>query len=224
MGFSRFATDREVAKRFQLKTDSKPFVRTLPLDNIPEYKFEEIKESFTDPLSFLSEAAVCEDIIKPILRVLDKRYPNFRVWSHVNYIVDPDNDLAGTPDFLVAPTTEIRGEPGVPPLCVIEAKKADWNQGWAQALAGMYAASTQGAAQCYGVVTTGEEWQFGRFDREERLFIKQRNKLAIFDEQDEPGNLQKLFDTLNWLFDQASRVEVVPNHEAPEHIVHTTIC
>jgi phosphatidylglycerophosphatase A len=27
-----------------------------------------------------------EDIIKPILKVLDKCYPNFRVWSHVSNI------------------------------------------------------------------------------------------------------------------------------------------
>lgn len=213
MAFSHFKTEIEVAKRFNLKTDSEPFVKTLALKNIPDYKFEEIKENFKDPLSFISEAATCEDIIKPILKVVDKCYPTLRVWSHVNYTVDPDNDLSGTPDFLVAPTTDIRGELGVPPLCIIEAKKAywdpDWDQGWAQALAEMYAASTQGATRCYAVVTTGDDWQFGKFDREKALFIKQLHKILVLDEHDEPNNLQKLFDTLNWLFDQASKVEIV---------------
>ncbi|MCI5120671.1 MAG: hypothetical protein D3908_05675, partial [Candidatus Electrothrix sp. AUS4] len=104
MGFSQFKSEIEVARRFNLRTDYKPFVQTLALKNIPEYKFEEIQENFKDPLSFLSEAATCEDIIKPILKVLDKCYPDFRVWSHVNYSVDPENDLTGIPDFLVAPT------------------------------------------------------------------------------------------------------------------------
>ena len=49
MGFSNFKTEIEVAKRFNLKTDSKPFVKTLPLKNIPDYKFEQIKENFKDP-------------------------------------------------------------------------------------------------------------------------------------------------------------------------------
>ena len=210
MGFSQFKSEIEVARRFNLRTDYKPFVRTSALKNIPEYKLKEIKENFKDPLSFLSEAATCEDIIKPILKVLDKCYPDFRVWSHVQYSVDPENDLTGIPDFLVARTTEIRGELGVPPLCVVEAKKADWDQGWAQALAEMYAASLQGATRCYAAVTTGVEWQFGQFDREASLFIKQMSKLSVLDDNDEPSNLQKLFDTLNWLFEQASRVEIVP--------------
>jgi len=34
MGFSNFKTEIEVAKRFNLKTDSKPFVKTLPLRDI----------------------------------------------------------------------------------------------------------------------------------------------------------------------------------------------
>ncbi len=212
MGFSNFKSEIEVAKRFKLKTDTEPFVKTLTLKNIPNYKFEEIQENFKDPLSFLSESATCEDIIKPILKVLDKCYPNFRVWSHVSYNVDPDNGLSGIPDFLVAPTTNIRGEFGIPPICVVEAKKADWDQGWAQALAEMYAASTQGATMCYGIVTTGEDWQFGKFDRENLLFIKQMNKISVLDDNDEPSNLQKLFDTLNWLFDQANKVEIIRNN------------
>ena len=211
MGFSQFKSEIEVARRFNLRTDYRPFVQTLALKNIPKYKFEEIKENFKDPLSFLSEAATCEDIIKPILKVLDKCYPDFRVWSHVQYSVDPENDLTGIPDFLVARTTQIRGELGVPPLCVVEAKKADWDQGWAQALAEMYAASIQGATMCYAAVTTGAEWQFGQFDRDAALFIKQMSKLSVLDDNDEPSNLQKLFDTLNWLFDQASRVKIVPS-------------
>jgi len=40
---------------------------------------------------------------------------------------------------------------------VIEAKKEDWDEGWAPALAEMYAASIQGATVCYAVVTSGEK-------------------------------------------------------------------
>jgi hypothetical protein len=38
------------------------------------------------------------------------------------------------------------------------------------------------------------------------------NKISVLDDNDEPGNLQKLFDTLNWLFEKASQVEIVENN------------
>ncbi|ETR72709.1 MAG: hypothetical protein OMM_07370 [Candidatus Magnetoglobus multicellularis str. Araruama] len=97
----------------------------------------------------------------------------------------------------------------VPPLCVIEAKDQDWKKAWAQALAEMYAASIHGATICYAIVTSGEEWQFGKFDKKESLFIKEKKKLFAIDAPDEPDNLQKLFDKLNWLFSEASKVEVI---------------
>jgi hypothetical protein len=81
----------------------------------------------------------------------------------VSYNVDPDNGLSG-----------------IPPICVVEAKKSDW--------------------------------QFGKFDRENLLFIKQMKKISVLDDNDEPSNLQKLFDTLNWLFDQANKVEIIRNN------------
>jgi len=61
-------------------------------------------------------------------------------------------------------------------------------------------------------VCTGEDWQFGRFDRENALFVKQLNEISVLDDNDELGNLQKLFDTLNWLFDKAGRVEIIRNN------------
>jgi len=65
------------------------------------------------------------------------------------------------------------------------------------------------ATMCYAVVTTGEDWQFGKFDKKNTLFIKQLNKISVLDDNDEPSNLQKLFDALNWLFDKASQVKII---------------
>jgi len=135
---------------------------------------------------------------------------NLRVWSHITYIVDPANDLSGRPDFLVAPPlAHIPNVMDVPPLCVIEAKDQDWKKAWAQALTEMYTASTHGGTICYAVVTSGEEWQFGKFEKDDALFIKEKKKLSAVDAPDEPENLQKLFDKLNWLFSEVSKVEVV---------------
>ncbi len=133
---------------------------------------KQIKKLLDDPLSFLSEEAICEDIVKPILRILDTAYEELRVWSHVPYNVDPAKNLSGKPDFLVARPKRVKSIMDVPPLCIIEAKRQNWDEAWAQALAEMYAASTQGATMCYAVVTSGDLWQFGKFDKKDSLFIK----------------------------------------------------
>ncbi|MCP4400612.1 MAG: hypothetical protein GY801_25345 [bacterium] len=76
----------------------------------------------------------------------------------------------------------------------MEAKQENWKKGWAQALTEMYAASTQGAEICYGAVTTGVLWQFGRLEHG-TLFTRDPVKLSAID------NLQRVLNTLNWLFD-----------------------
>jgi len=209
MGFGNFKTDSEVAVKFNLKTERDFFTGTLPID-VPEHEMKRIKKKLDDPLCFLSEEAICENIISPILDVLDNQYQNLRVWSHITYSVDPAKDLSGRPDFLVAPPlAHIPDVMDVPPLCVIEAKDQDWKKAWAQALAEMYASSTHGATVCYAVVTSGEEWQFGKFEKENSLFTKEKKKLFAIDAPDEPENLQKLFDKLNWLFGEVSKVNVI---------------
>lgn len=127
--------------------------------------------------------------IKPFVQAL----PLQNIPDHK--LIDHENNLSDIPDFLIAPTTQIRGEMGIPPLCVVEAKKDDWEQG---------------ATKCYAIVTTGEEWQLGRFHKENMSFIKQLKKFSVLDDNDEPNNLQTLFDTLNWLFNEATKVEVYP--------------
>ena len=95
-----------------------------------------------------------------------------------------------------------------PPLCVIEAKKQDWDDAWAQAVAARYAASTQGASTCYAAVTFGDLWQFGMFDKKSKIFIKDKEKLSIMDKPPLTSNLQKVFDLLNWIFNEASNVVI----------------
>ncbi len=76
----------------------------------------------------------------------------------------------------------------------MEAKQENWKKGWAHALTEMCAASTQGAEICYGAVTTGVLWQFGRLEHG-TLFTRDPVKLSAID------NLQRVLNTLNWLFD-----------------------
>ena len=146
-------------------------------------------------MSFINEVAICEDIIKPILNLIEINYESIHIWTHVTYNVDKDKGLVGEPDYLIAPRTKY-GKMGIPPLCVIEAQQEKFEEGWAQALAEMVAASIQDDQQIfetfYAIVTTGKYWEFGQLNQS--VFTKDRKQISA------TMDLQQVFDTLNWIF------------------------
>jgi len=114
----------------------------------------------------LSEFAICENLIYPILKEVWKQFPEFKIWSH-----EPlkfDEDLSGTPDYFLARRSPY-GTPVIeePYLLVVEAKKDDFEWGWAQCLAAMVAAQKLNRwpeQVMYGITTTGRSWQFGKLE------------------------------------------------------------
>ena len=113
-----------------------------------------------------SEFAICESLIYPILKEIWKHYPEFKVWSHQP--LKFDNDLAGTPDYFLARRSNL-GTPVIeePYLLVVEAKKDDFDWGWAQCLAEMVAATKLNRwpeQVMYGIATNGRTWQFGKLE------------------------------------------------------------
>jgi len=194
VSYSDFKKVSEVATKFGTKVRKKQFIGTLSIE-ITQVHFTELTEKLNSTMSFINEVATCEDIIKPILNLVEKKYEALHVWSHVSYNVDKEKGLVGEPDYLIAPMTD-QALMSTPPICVIEAKQEKFDEGWAQALAGMIAASSQGVEICYGVVTTGKAWEFAKL--ENNVFTEDSNQISATD------NLQKVFDTLNWLFDRAN--------------------
>jgi len=94
---------------------------------------------------------------------------------------------------VIAPTNKY-GAMAQPALCVIEAKRDNFDEGWTQALAEMLASSLLGAKLCYAVVTTGAIWQFGKL--EDQRFTIEPNYLSATTE------LQRVLNTLNWVFQE----------------------
>ncbi len=194
MPYSKFESIEEVAGKFDIEVVDKGIIDMLDIE-IPDYPFSEITKRLNESMSFINEVTICEDIIKPILTQISAKYKSLYIWSHVAYNVDKDKDLVGEPDYLIAIRTK-HGGMGIPPLCVLCAKKENWEEGWAQTLAEMYAASIQGAKACYGVVTTGDVWMFGKL--ENNIFTKDPVKISATRE------LQVVFNVLNWVFDKAN--------------------
>ena len=78
------------------------------------------------------------------------------MFGHICLTMSNRLKIFPVPDFLVARPKKVKSIMDVPPLCIIEASIQNWDEAWAQALAEMYAASTQGATMCYAAVTSGD--------------------------------------------------------------------
>jgi hypothetical protein len=194
MAYGTFNSIAEVATKFDIKVDKEAtFVNTKNIE-IPNILFSMIEKNLRDRINYVSEYAICETIIRPILDIVVKNYP-LKVWSHVAYNVDKEKGLIGEPDYLVAKINKY-GAMEKPALCVMEAKKENFDEGWTQALAEMVASSILGTTTCYGVVTTGAFWQFGKL--ENGVFIIDPVSISALRE------LQYIFNIINWIFDEIS--------------------
>jgi hypothetical protein len=190
MSYGKFESVEQVAGIFNLKVRDGSIINSKSIE-ISELLLDNIKRRLLNSLSFRNEATICNKVITPMLNIVEENNKPLNVWIEEPFNVDKEKGLVGEPDYLVAPATDCGGME-LPPLCIIEAKKQDWDEGWTQALAEMIAANIKGANSCYSVVTTGKIWQFSKL--ESNIFIKDPHQISATRE------LQAVFDTLNWVF------------------------
>ncbi len=114
----------------------------------------------------LSESAKSLLIDAILLEAIDP-FPTLKVWKEAPLQSD---ELTGSVDYLVA------GQGAVyqaPLLCVVEAKKDDFEQGLAQCLAELRACEDINRAyppiDLYGAVTNATTWRFYKIDVERRI-------------------------------------------------------
>jgi hypothetical protein len=190
MAYGKFKSVEEVATKFDIEVADRTAFISEKKREILDVFLSMITKNLKDDTSYINEFAVCDAIIIPILGIVAENY-NLKVWSHLSYNVDEEKGLVGEPDYLIAPKTKY-GAMARPSLCVIEAKRDDFEQGWAQALSEMVASSLLGASICYGIVTTGAIWQFGKLN--ENVFVIDPKYISATTE------LQRVFNTINWIF------------------------
>jgi len=103
-------------------------------------------------------------LIDAILIEAIQDFKRLKFWKGANL----ESDIAhGAADYLLA---ENRGYLEAPFLCVIEAKKDDFEQGLAQCLVEMQACQWSNRAgdrdlDVFGIVTNGEGWKFYKLDQ-----------------------------------------------------------
>lgn len=194
MAYGTFKSIEEVATKFDIKVaDRDDFFNKKALV-VPKILFSMIERNLKDKTSYISEYAICETLIRPILGIIAEDYP-LKIWSHILYEVDKEKGLTGEPDYLIAPKNKYGGM-ATPSFCIIEAKKDNFDEGWAQALAEMVASASLGANICYAIVTTGRSWEFGKL--ENSIFMLDSRSLSASTE------LQAVFNAINWIFAEIS--------------------
>ena len=194
MAYGTFESVEEVATKFDIKVADREIFFTSKELSVPKILFSMVEKKLRDKTSYVSEYAICETLIRPILDIVAEDYL-LKIWSHVLYDIDKENGLTGEPDYLIAPRNKYGGMT-TPSLCVIEAKKENFDDGWTQALAEMIASASLTTNICYGIVTTGNFWQFAKLKNS--VFTIDPRSLSASTE------LQTVFNSINWLFAEIS--------------------
>jgi hypothetical protein len=194
MAYGTFKSVEEVATKFDIKVADREIFFTSKELIVPKILFSMVEKKLRDKTSYVSEYAICETLIRPILDIVAEDYL-LKIWSHVLYDIDKENGLTGEPDYLIAPKNKYGGMT-TPSLCVIEAKKENFDEGWTQALAEMIASASLITHICYGIVTTGNFWQFAKL--ENSVFTIDPRSLSASTE------LQIVFNSINWVFAEIS--------------------
>jgi hypothetical protein len=164
MAFQSFKTIGQVLQTYTL-TFTEQDIFSLPEAHIASALLRSEVEFFLREMSFNnSEHAVCESLIFPVLRDVwrEQFMQTLVLWSHQT--LRYDSILQGVLDYVIARRSPLgKVVFDVPFLTTVEAKKDDFERGWAQCAAGMLAAqklngTTIGAV--YGIVTNGKMWEF----------------------------------------------------------------
>jgi len=197
MGFTTFKTLEEVVREYQTVVRVENFVQPLPF-TVDEPFQQEMQFILKNVAVSMSEAAVSEFLIAPVLKKIWMSYSDWlSIWSHVPLGIA--ESLSGVPDFFFCRRSPLGPVRDQPYLLVVEAKKEDFDAGWAQCLAAMLAAQQMNrfpTQTIYGCVSTGIIWHFGKL--EGQLLIQESSRYTI-------SNMSGLFAALNFVFDQAKR-------------------
>src|SRR4051812_12640393 len=102
------------------------------------------------------------------------------IWSHV--ALASDETLQGFPDYFFARRSPLGPVRDKPYVMFVEAKKDDFDAGWARCLAALLAArklNQPGKPVVFGGVSNGAVWYFGKLDGD--TFVQDPRAFTIDD-------------------------------------------
>ena len=108
-------------------------------------------------------------LVDALLAEIVPNHPRLKIWKDTHL---ESEDLTGSADYLIAPK---RAYLATPLLCVVEAKRDDFEKGLTQRLAEMLACQWNNhksglATNIFGIVSNGQGWQFYLLNRAGEVF------------------------------------------------------
>lgn len=192
MAFSRYKEIGQVQQEFGIRIQQADFI---PPETVsPPKTFVREFELTKKIIPAFSEGARAQTIITPILLEVYKSYhESVTLW--IERTLNYDHNLSGTPDYILAANSPLGKTVFTKPLvAIMEAKKNDFDYGWAQCLAELVAAQKingDDTFTVYGIVTDGVGWQFGKLEKD--LFTQHSSSYPT-------GDLPHLFGALHYIF------------------------
>ncbi len=163
---STFKTLEDALIHFQIKENSLNLFPNLENKHeVSPYLVAELEFNTTKLPYNVSEAALCEMVIFPILKEVWKHFmEKLLLWSHRS--IGKDAEMSGIPDYILAKRSPLGRVMDLPLLVMIEAKKDDFDGGWGQCIAQMVTAQgiNNSKSEIYGIVTNGNAWEIGKLD------------------------------------------------------------
>ncbi len=172
-------------------------IERIPIWNLPIEPFE-VSDFFYERLKRLDSFGVYrseggkEILIEAFCEEALIRHKQLRLWKQVHL---ESKTLTGTPDYIA---TKKRDYVKQPFLCVVEAKKDDFEKGLAQCLVEMKACrdNNEKEIDVFGIVSNGEGWKFYKYAISGEVFGTE-----LFTSADE----EKLLSALNYIFNECEK-------------------
>jgi hypothetical protein len=185
----KFKSLSDVLKYYSIRYAKEDFkiVKTI---NISETFKSDVLFTLNEIPYKVSEAAICENLIYPLLKEAWKLYTDiFSLWSHQS--LEDNEGFLRVPDYMISKRSEL-GKIifDFPLLAVIEAKKDDFSLGWTQCSLDMIKIkqiNKNDDMNIYGIVSNGEIWEIAKL--EQQRFVMYKNRFFI-------EELESLFNAL----------------------------
>jgi hypothetical protein len=198
MAFNQFKSLADVLSSFSIVYVEKDVCGVVPAKPANTTLAEHIAFALEEGIYKTSEYARCESLIFPMLQEAWKPHrKTMRLWSHVP--INAEEPLTGTPDYLIASASPLgKIILGKPILATVEAKRDNFDEGWAQCTAEMLAAQklNQDSMRVWGIVTNGELWQFGFLEHQTLTQDTAFYSVRMLD---------KLFGALSFIMDECAK-------------------
>lgn len=207
MPFGSYRTLGEALRTLQITAMTEEYFQPLPLAVRDAFQAE-LAERLEDCPVSCSEWAVCENLIYPVLSEAAKGYrKELVIWSHLPLY--QGEELLGVPDYLIAKRSPLSVEVLDRPFALfMEAKRNDFDAGWAQCLAAMHGIqSLNGDPQrvVYGGVSDGFIWRFGKL--RDRSFSRHPQDYSL-------TRLEELFTALHGVLELCKQQVLSPAEAA----------